>query len=42
MVTEGFELHIVGRIEEDLAVQLKGICPDIHIWPGGRLGKTLF
>ena len=31
MVTEGFELHIVGRIEEDLAVQLKGICPDIHI-----------
>ena len=30
MVSEGFELH-VGRIEEDLAVELKSVCPSIHI-----------
>lgn len=31
MVSEGFELHVVGRIEEDLAVELKSVCPSIHI-----------
>jgi glycosyltransferase involved in cell wall biosynthesis len=31
MVSEGFELHVVGRIEEDLAVELKNVCPSIHI-----------
>jgi glycosyltransferase involved in cell wall biosynthesis len=31
MVSEGFELHVVGRIEEDLAVELKSMCPGIKI-----------
>ncbi|MEC8458511.1 MAG: glycosyltransferase [Bacteroidota bacterium] len=31
MVSEGFELHVVGRIEDHLAIQLKRICPDIYI-----------
>ena len=31
MDSKGFELHVVGRIEDELAKQLKNMCPAVHI-----------